>query len=130
MIRPLKFAAVGLTCLCLQLTILYLLEDSLTPLLANCIGFFASAQLNFALSYNITWNDSSRRAGKQLLYTWLRFMGNVTLGLGTNSALFALVHTASGVPSLVAAGTATVFSTICTFLINNRLVFRPERGVP
>jgi len=116
-----------LICFLVQLLILHLLEHYIPALYANSIGFILSAQLNFVLSYHLTWGDSVRRTGADLLLIWLKFELNAVLALCINSLLFGLAHNVCALPSLVAASFATLLSMIGTFLINHYKVFRPER---
>lgn len=127
--RLIVFACVGLFCLGVQLTILYVLEQVWPALLANATGFVVSAQLNFALSYRLTWADSMRKVGRQLFATWSSFNANVLIGLFVNSASFSLAYHVIGMPSLASAAMASATSTISTFLVNHYMVFRPQRGM-
>jgi putative flippase GtrA len=124
-IRLVKFGIVGVVCTVLQIVILRLLTPNIPAILASAIGFLISAQLNFFLSYFITWRDSKRKRGKQFRLTWLRFNSVVLVGVVVNTIAFALIHLV--VFDELAVIFATVFSTSCTFLLNHFYVLTPER---
>lgn len=143
-LRLVRFASVGMLCLLIQLLFLYTLERYIHPTIANGIGFIASAQLNFILSYKFTWHDSMRQKGFLLTATWFRFNLVVLFSACVNAAMFSLIrfilidlniwsitsgliNTSSFSSNIVAAIGATVFSTACTFLINHFHVLKPER---
>ena len=56
-VRVAKFGIVGVVCTLLQLVILKLLNPFMPAFIASFLGFLISAQLNFLLSYSITWRD-------------------------------------------------------------------------
>lgn len=143
-LRLVRFVAVGVLCLVIQLLFLYALERYIHPTIANGIGFVISAQLNFVLSYRFTWHDSARKKGIHLTSTWLRFNAVVAFSACVNAVVFSVIRyilielnawsAIDGVfiftpitPNIVAAIGATIISTIGTFLINHLLVLKPER---
>lgn len=136
-IRLFRFGVVGVLCLLIQIFILLYLERYIPPVIANMIGFIASAQLNFMLSYQFTWRDSARKNGFDLATTWFKFNLVVLLSAGINAAAFFLISNllvglnaflvSETMSHAVAATGATIISTTCTFLMNHRLVLKPEK---
>ncbi len=120
-----KFGIVGTLCALLQILILRLLTPYMPAFLASAIGFFTSAQLNFILTYTVTWRDSERKKGIQFASTWVRFFGVVLIGLVVNTAMFSLFHLV--LVDWLAVCAAVVISTSCTFYLNRFHVLRPER---
>ncbi|HEV7952064.1 MAG TPA: GtrA family protein [Candidatus Saccharimonadales bacterium] len=138
-VRLFRFACVGVLCLLIQILILIFLERFIPPVLANMIGFLTSAQLNFILSYQVTWRDSPRTKGLAYVASWFKFNLVVFLSAALNAIVFytissTLVSLNINIPPetlshAVAATGATIFSTTCTFLLNHYLVLKPqERG--
>jgi putative flippase GtrA len=125
-VRLVRFGAVGTLCLLIQIFILFILEHFIPPIVANGIGFVVSAQLNFILSYRVTWRDSARKKGVQLVAKWIQFNLVVLLSAAINAAAFGLIRYALIELNLVAAIGATIISTACTFLINHYVVLKPE----
>jgi putative flippase GtrA len=142
--RLIRFVAVGVLCLLIQIFILFIFEHLTHPTIANGIGFIASAQLNFILSYHFTWHDSARKKGKHLTTTWFHFNLVVLFSACINAVVFSLIRymlieltittftlgvnrEIPIIPNVVAAIGATLFSTVCTFLINHHFVLKPER---
>ena len=135
--RLFRFGVVGLLCLLIQILILLYLEQFTVPVIANMIGFIASAQLNFLLSYRFTWSDSARKNGFALATTWFKFNLVVLLSALINAVAFYLLSSMLvGLPAFnltetashaVAATGATIISTTCTFLINHLIVLKPEK---
>lgn len=143
-IRLVWFVAVGTLCLLIQLLFLSILEHYTHPTIANGIGFLISAQLNFILSYYVTWHDSARKKGRYLAATWVNFNLVVVFSACINAVAFSLVRymltglnapaIAIGLmgdfiitPNIIAATVATGVSTVSTFLINHHFVLKPEK---
>ena len=93
--------------------------------LADAVGFFLAAQLNFVLSSLVTWRDRPALGGRGLVARWLAYNGTALVSLGINTAIFGAVHEAVGV--LPAASLGVAGGMVFTFLVCNTLVFR-SRG--
>jgi putative flippase GtrA len=119
------FAAVGGFCLFVQLGILDALEtDGAKPYQADAVAFFVSAQLNFFLSYRLTWGDTARATGRGLVWKWLMFLGVACGSTLINVAVFAALQPALGaLPAVLVAGAV---SMVGTYLMNDQLVFSPD----
>ncbi|MDB5186598.1 MAG: GtrA family protein [Candidatus Saccharibacteria bacterium] len=134
--RLVQFGLVGALCLLIQILILLFIERFLPSVIANMIGFIASAQLNFILSYRITWGDSPRKTGRAQAASRLKFNLVVLLSVGINTVVFSwishvltvlnMTFTNEAIPHIVAAIGATIVSSSCTFLLNHYLVLKPE----
>lgn len=125
--RILRFTAVGMICLFLQLALMKLTEPYFLPWVANGIGFVVSAQLNFTLSYVFTWRDSKRQTGWRLVATWSKYCILAVAAAFINAAAFVAIYATLPSPTELIVILATVASTCCTFLFNHFLVFRSER---
>jgi putative flippase GtrA len=93
----------------------------------NAIGFFASAQLNFALSSVVTWGDRPARRGRTVLRRWASYQGSTLLVLCANVAVFTVVS--PYVWHIIAAGVGVVVGSGCSYAINHLLIFRGSRPV-
>jgi cellulose synthase/poly-beta-1,6-N-acetylglucosamine synthase-like glycosyltransferase/putative flippase GtrA len=123
--RPVRFVVVGGSCFVVQLAILAaLVRVGLERTAADAAAFAVSAQLNFVLSSLVTWGDRpalrpGRVAGRLLAYN-----GTALVSLGVNTAVFALASIVMGVVPAAVLGVLT--ATVFTYVICNRLVFRPR----
>ena len=126
-LRLFFFVCVGVTCLILQVLFLNFFRHYTHVILANVIGFVLSAQVNFVLSYRITWRDSQRHRGRQLVATWARF-NCVALGSACiNGMAFATLRYTFVTVDELAAVAATFVSTAFTFAVNHFVVLKPVR---
>ncbi|MDQ0922359.1 putative flippase GtrA [Pseudarthrobacter sp. W1I19] len=120
------FALAGTSCFLVQILILASLERFMLSVVANAIGFAVSAQLNFLMSYRLTWRDSVRKAGIVLARVWIKF-NCVALGaLCVNSVCFVVSKHELNAPDMIAAIAATFVSTVGTFFINHLFVLKPK----
>lgn len=125
-LRLFTFVCVGVFCLLLQILLLTILRHYTHVILANGIGFVASAQINFILSYHITWRDSQRQRGGQLWATWVKFNLVVLGSACINSAAFAALRYTFITVDELAAIAAVIVSTVFTFSVNHFIVFKPK----
>lgn len=124
--RVARFAATGLLCLASQYAVLRALShEGFSPAAAAFAGYCASAQLNFFLSYRLTWADSARKRGAGLLATWASFNALVLFSALANGEIYAGLRHHGG--DGIALGVATLTSTTLNFTVNHFLVLRPER---
>jgi putative flippase GtrA len=122
-VRLIRFAAVGGASGVVQLTLLALLTRAgWSPLLANLVGFILSAQLNFSMSYLITWSD---RVGlytrQQVVGRWARFHASIVGAAALNMLVFALARIA--IPDLAAGVVGIGVAALANFLAGDRFVF-------
>jgi putative flippase GtrA len=124
--RIARFGGTGVLCLALQYSVLRALQsEGLPPAAAVFVGYCVSAQLNFVLSYSVTWSDSARRHGAALLATWASFNGACVASALVNTGVYAICRQDAG--DVVALGLATVTSTTLNYVMNHFVVLRPER---
>jgi len=124
-LRLFLFVCVGLFCLLLQVLFLTLFKNYTHVVLANAMGFVLSAQVNFVLSYRLTWRDSPRRTGKQLMTTWVKFNLVVMSSACINGVAFAILRYTFVTVDEYAAIAATIVSTAFTFTVNHLVVLKP-----
>jgi putative flippase GtrA len=122
-VRLIRFAAVGGASGVVQLTLLALLTRAgWSPLLANLLGFILSAQLNFTMSYLITWSDRvSLYARWQIVGRWARFHASIVGAAALNMLVFALARIA--IPDLAAGVVGIGVAALANFLAGDRFVF-------
>ena len=133
--RAVRFAAVAATCTLVQLLVLACLARlGVSKVMANGIGFGLSAQVNFALSAQVTWRDRKPRPaldGRTGLGArlggwptrWVRFNTAAVVGLGVNELAFT-VATDSGARLLMASAAGIMAGLAVTFPLNNLVTFR------
>ncbi len=129
LLRLVMFAAVGTSCLALQWLILEFIKAQGIPLFfADATGFFVSAQVNFLLSYVITWGDTARLRGVSFIGVYFSFIGVAAMSMLLNATVFAAGQGHLGdKKALIPAA----FASMCfTFLMNHRVVFRRRSAVP
>jgi putative flippase GtrA len=123
--RPLRFAGTGGTAAAVQLLLLLLMTRHGCPaILANCIAFLLSAQVNFGLSVTFTWRD--RGTMGSLRRRWMLFHGSIALMALVNMLVFAL--TRSFLPLTAASLAGIAAGAIGNYFIGDRLVFRDRPG--
>ena len=130
LVRMPRFVLVGAICTVVQIVLFYQFRPlSPWPTLANAAAFVLSAQLNFMLSYRVTWHDTKRQVGYALGATMVKYNMSILMATGINAAAFLVFHRLFPGPDFVAIFCAITVSTVCTFLTNHLYVFRSERGV-
>jgi len=124
--RQLLFVCVGASCFLAQLgTLTALSSAGVARPTANAIGFVLSAQLNFALSLRLTWGDRARTLARALWARLVSYNGTALIALGVNTLAFTLAYRRLG--SLPAAGLGVLSGMCVTYLVCDRLIFRPRR---
>ncbi len=128
--RIVRFLSVGVVASLLQLFLLYLIQlTGISKLLANFFAFEISAQVNFTLSYFITWYDRTPKKPtvRYVIERLLAFNGMAATTLVINMSVFALML--FFVHYLVAAALGIIAATTTNFIISSRLIFRLREGV-
>ena len=120
--RIARFGAVGGMCYLVQLGLLHVLQPFVYLYVADVAAFVVSAQVNFALSMVLTWDD--RRGHERMLWRWAKFNANALLSVTLVNAgtFWLLVHV--GLALWLAMLLANAVSAICTFTINHMFVFK------
>lgn len=127
--RIVRFLFVGGVASLLQLLLLYVIQLSgMSKLLANFFAFEISTQVNFALSYFITWYDRTpeRPTVRYVIERLLGFNGMAVTTLVINMSVFALMLLY--VHFMIAGAVAIVVAATANFIISSRLIFRRRRG--
>ena len=124
--RLFRFGSVGTFCTLLHVALMHYMTYVVGPIPANAAGFLVSSQVNFLLSYRFTWRDSERKAGKQLVATWLQFDLVVVAAVLLNSLAFVVARHLLPGPDEIAVVAAAAVSTAGTFFANHFFVLRPE----
>jgi putative flippase GtrA len=127
--RIVRFLSVGAAASLLHLLVLYLIQLSgMSRLLANFFAFEISAQVNFTLSYFITWHDRTpeRPTVRYVIERLLGFNAMAVTTLVINMSVFALmllyIHfMIAGVVAILVAATAN-------FIVSSLLIFRRREG--
>lgn len=125
--RPLRFIGIGGGCGLLQMALLGLFTYwGIHALLATCIAFFLSAQVNFLCSSVFTWHDRTEANASPLLWfqRWLTFHGTIACSGVLNASLFWLAH--RFVPLMVASAFGIAGAALLNFCIFHYLVFRKQ----
>ncbi len=128
--RIVRFLSVGGVASLLQLFLLYLIQlTGISKLLANFFAFEISTQVNFTLSYLITWYDRTPKKPtvRYVIERWLAFNGMAVSTLIINMSVFALML--FFVHYLVAAALGIIAATTTNFVVSSRLIFRLRKGV-
>lgn len=124
--RQLLFVSVGGGCFLVQFGILTALAAAgVERPLANAVGFIVSAQLNFALSSLLTWNDRPADRTRTVCARLASYNCAALLSLAVNTAVFTLSYHRVG--SLLAAGLGVGCGMCVTYLVCDLLVFRDRR---
>ncbi len=126
--RPLRFAFTGSLAALAQLTLLAILTGRRWPSLpADAAAIVVSTEINFILSYLVTWHDRRPRAGTAGVFAWrwATYHASVAGTVSLNMLVFAFIR--SDVNMLVASALGTMVGAIANFFIGDRIVFRLER---
>jgi putative flippase GtrA len=124
-IRVLKYVAVGATCFSVQFILLTMMVHlRIYRPIANSAAFAASAQLNFLLSSKLTWADRPARGWRRSGGRWAAYNGTALLSLACDSVVFAGIYRSVGTTAAAVIGVIT--ATCLTYLVCNRVVFRPH----
>ncbi len=124
-----RFLAVGGVASLLQLSLLYVIQLSgISKLLANFFAFEISSQVNFALSYLITWHERTpeRPTVRYVLQRLLAFNGMAITTLIINMSVFALMLLY--VHFLIAGAVGIIAATATNFIVSSWLIFRRRKG--
>ena len=127
--RVFRFLCVGAVASLLQLTLLYVIHLSGIPkLLANFFAFEISTQVNFGLSYLITWYDRTpeRPTLRYLIGRLLGFNGMAITTLIINMSVFALML--MYVHFMIAGALAILAAATTNFIVSSRIIFRRRKG--
>ncbi len=124
--RIVRFLGVGGLASLAQLALLHFIQLSgISVLLANFFAFEIATQLNFILSYLITWRD--RRpplvTPRYILERTLAFNTMAISTLVVNMAVFALVLLFAHY--LIAGAAGIAVATIVNFIVSGHIIFRP-----
>ena len=127
--RVFRFLCVGAVASLLQLALLYVIQLSGIPkLLANFFAFEISTQVNFGLSYLITWYDRTpeRPTLRYLIGRLLGFNGMAVTTLIINMSVFALML--MYVHFMIAGALAILAAATTNFIVSSRIIFRRRKG--
>ena len=127
--RVFRFLCVGAVASLLQLALLYVIQLSGIPkLLANFFAFEISTQVNFGLSYLITWYDRTpeRPTLRYLIERLLGFNGMAITTLIINMSVFALML--MYVHFMIAGALAILAAATTNFIVSSRIIFRRRKG--
>ena len=127
--RVFRFLCVGAVASLLQLALLYVIQLSGIPkLLANFFAFEISTQVNFGLSYLITWYDRTpeRPTLRYLIVRLLGFNGMAITTLIINMSVFALML--MYVHFMIAGALAILAAATTNFIVSSRIIFRRRKG--
>jgi putative flippase GtrA len=135
--RLVRFAFVGSICTLLQVVLQYAFSYIMPAVVANTIAFILSAQLNFMLSYRVTWHDSERKPWRALCAPLLQYNSLVWIAAAINTGAFVLFRAMMLTPDVIAVlranlvrpdavaiACATTVSTACMFAANHLYIFR------
>lgn len=122
-IRLVKFFLVGGSVTLAGIIGLYLLVDvlSIQPNIAYFVLTAFSLQLNFLLSYFITWSEELKQGG--LARKWVKFHVSRGIVAGISQIIFAIL-TIIGIHYMVANLVNIVLATFVNFLVGEFLIFR------
>ena len=124
-----RFLAVGGVVSLLQLFLLYVIQLSgISKLLANFFAFEISTQVNFALSYLITWHERTpeRPTVRYILQRFFAFNGMAITTLIVNMSVFALMLLY--VHFLIAGAVGIIAAAAINFIASSWLIFRRRKG--
>jgi putative flippase GtrA len=127
--RIIRFVSVGGVASLLQLVLLYIIQlTGMSKLLANFFAFEISTQVNFALSYFITWYDRTpeKPTVRYMIERWLGFNGMAVTTLVINMSVFALMLLY--VHFMIAGAVAILVAAVTNFVISSRVIFRRRKG--
>ena len=123
--RVVRFLSVGAVASLLQLLLLYVIHLSgISKLLANFFAFEISTQVNFALSYFITWYDRTpqRPTVRYIVERLFAFNGMAVTTLIINMSVFALMLLF--LHFMIAGAVAILAAATFNFFVSSRLIFR------
>lgn len=119
--RPLRFVGTGGIAGCTQLVLLaWMTQRGVPALAANLLAFLLAAQLNFALSWYVTWGD--RRSDASAMRCWAIFHGSIALMALLNFAVFAIAHIY--LPLLAASALGILAGASGNYVSGDLIVFR------
>ena len=124
-----RFIMVGGVASFVQLTLLYVIQLSGIPkLLANFFAFEISTQVNFALSYLITWRERTPEnpTSRYILQRLFAFNGMAITTLVINMSVFALMLLY--VHFLIAGAVGIIAATATNFIVSSWFIFRRRKG--
>ncbi len=127
--RVVRFVSVGGVASLLQLLLLYVIQlTGISKLLANFFAFEISTQVNFTLSYFITWYDRTpeKPTARYVIERLLGFNGMAVTTLIINMSVFALLLLY--VHFMIAGAVAILVAAATNFVISSRLIFRRRKG--
>ena len=129
--RVVRFISVGAVASLLQLVLLYVIHLSgISKLLANFFAFEISTQVNFTLSYFITWYDRTpeKPTVRYVIERLMGFNGMAVSTLIINMSVFALMllffH------FMIAGAVAVLAAAAFNFFVSSRLIFRQRDEIP
>jgi putative flippase GtrA len=122
--RPVRFACTGCAAAAVQLVLLESLTDAHWSIVAaDILSLLVSTQVNFVLSYLITWGDR-RHVGIRLngvLRRWAGYQGMVAVGLAVNMMVFLVART--DLQFLVASALGTAAGAGLNYVAGDHIVF-------
>jgi putative flippase GtrA len=125
--RLLCFAFTGGVAALVQLGILEALTDGQwTPVQAEAAALLLSTQVNFFLSYLLTWRDR-RPPGwmpRMILGRWAAYQGTAAIAAIINMSVFVLGR--ADLHTLEASALGTAIAAMVNFVAGDRLVFRAQ----
>jgi putative flippase GtrA len=127
--RILRFLSVGGVASLLQLLLLYLIQlTGISKLLANFFAFEISTQVNFTLSYFITWYDRTPKKPtvRYIIERLVAFNGMAVSTLVINMSVFALMLLYAHF--MIAGAVAILVAAAANFMVSSRLIFRRRKG--
>jgi putative flippase GtrA len=124
--RPLRFAFTGSLAMLAQLTLLAVLASKRwPPLTADATAIAVSTEINFILSYLVTWHDRRPRSGSRAIaWRWAAYHASVGGAALINMLVFAVAR--SDLNVLLASALGTGVGAIANFFTSDRIVFRLE----
>jgi len=123
--RVVRFISVGAVASLLQLVLLYVIHLSgISKLLANFFAFEISTQVNFTLSYFITWYDRTpeKPTVRYVIERLMGFNGMAVSTLIINMSVFALMLLF--LHFMIAGAVAILAVATFNFFVSSRLIFR------
>ena len=124
-----RFLAVGGVASLLQLLLLYLIQLSgISKIVANFFAFEISTQVNFSLSYLITWYERTpeRPTVRYILERLMAFNGMAITTLIINMSVFAVMLLY--VHFLMAGALGIIAATTTNFIVSSWIIFRRRKG--
>jgi cellulose synthase/poly-beta-1,6-N-acetylglucosamine synthase-like glycosyltransferase/putative flippase GtrA len=125
--RIARFAMVGAFCFGVQSLLLEGLSRAGTnATLADAIGFFVSAQLNFVLSSVFTWRDRRATGARALWYRLSAYNATAAVSLGLNTLAFSVLRPRFG--NIEAALGGVITGMAFTYTLCQLAIFRTARA--